>query len=153
MENTIFNTDFIKSYTFNDVLMIPQYSDIESRKECIVESWFSRNIPLKIPIVSSPMDSVTEDEMAIEMARNGGIGVLHRFNTIKDQVRMVKKVKRAENYIIRAPYLIDENESIEKLNEIKRDLNIQSFLVTKLGKRSESFHLDELDNKDYDIHK
>lgn len=80
--------------------MIPQYTEIMSRKECIVESWFSKNIPLKVPIVSSPMDSVTENQMAIEMARNGGIGVLHRYNSIQEQVDMVKKVKRAENYII-----------------------------------------------------
>lgn len=88
------------------------------------------------------MDSVTEDQMAIEMARNGGIGVLHRYNSIQEQVDMVKKVKRAENYIIQAPYLIDENESIAKLNEIKRDLGIQSFLVTRIGTKSKSFHLD-----------
>lgn len=66
---------------------------------------------------------------------------------------MIKRVKRAENYIIRAPYLIDENESIEKINEIKRDLNIQSFLVTKLGKRTNSFYVDETENKDFDFHK
>lgn len=84
MENSLYSPNFISSYTFNDILMIPQYSEISSRKECIVESWFSRNVPLKIPIVSSPMDSVTEDEMAIEMARNGGIGVIHRFNSISE---------------------------------------------------------------------
>ena len=123
-----------------------------SRKECVVESWFSKNVPLKVPIVSSPMDSVTEDNMAIEMARNGGIGVLHRYNSITEQVNMVKRVKRAENYIIQAPYLIDENESISKLNDIKMNLGIQSFLVTRLGKRSESFHLDEENKDQYDFH-
>lgn len=65
---------------------------------------------------------------------------------------MIKKVKRAENFIIESPYLIDENESIEKLNEIKRELNIQSFLVTKLGKRKESFHEEELTNDKFEIH-
>ena len=72
------------SYTFNDVLMVPQYSDIDSRSHCVVESYFSKNVPLKIPIVSSPMDTITEADMAIEMARNGGIGILHRFVSIEE---------------------------------------------------------------------
>ena len=112
--------------------MIPQYTEVNSRKECQVVSKFSKNIPLLIPLVSSPMDTVTEHDMAIGMARNGGIGVIHRFMSIKDQVRMVKKVKRAENFIIQEPYLVDENESIEKILNIKQDLGIQSFLVTDI---------------------
>ena len=64
--------------------MIPQYSDIETRSICSVVSKFSKNVPLKIPIVSSPMDTVTESIMAIEMARNGGLGILHRFVTIEE---------------------------------------------------------------------
>jgi IMP dehydrogenase len=105
-----------------------------SRTHCSVESKFSKNIPLKTPLVSSPMDTVTEDQMAIGMARNGGIGVIHRFCSIEDQVKMVRRVKRAENYIIQQPYMIDINESIEKVKEIKRDLGITSFLVTNLPK-------------------
>ena len=97
---TNLETKFPHSYTYNDILMIPQYTEINSRKECQVTSKFSKNIPLLIPLVSSPMDTVTEHKMAIGMARNGGIGVIHRFMSIKDQVKMVKKVKRAENFII-----------------------------------------------------
>ena len=81
--------------------MIPQYTDIKSRKHCDVSSFFSKNVPLKVPLVSSPMDTVTEYQMAIDMARNGGIGVIHRFMSIKEQVSMIKRVKRAENFIIR----------------------------------------------------
>lgn len=67
---------------------------------------------------------------------------------------MVKKVKRAENYIIRAPFIIDENESIEKLNEIKRELDIQSFLVTSVDrKRGLSFDEDDVDLNEYDVYK
>lgn len=67
---------------------------------------------------------------------------------------MIKKVKRAENYLIRAPYLIDENESIEKLNQIKRELNIQSFLVTKLNKQRLSFDEDYFpENNNYEVYK
>ena len=97
---TMFEKNFPKSYTYNDILMIPQFTDIKSRSHCNLESHFSKNIPLKIPLVSSPMDTVTEDQMAIGMARCGGIGVIHRFCSIEDQVKMIQNIKRAENYII-----------------------------------------------------
>ena len=83
--------------TFDDVLLIPQYSDINSRKDVSLNSRFSRNITLKIPLVSSPMDTVTEVDMAVEMARNGGLGIIHRFQSIEDQTKMVEKVKRSEH--------------------------------------------------------
>lgn len=70
--------------TFNDVLMVPQYSDINSRSECIVKTKFSKNIPLNVPIVSSPMDTVTEFKMAKEMAKCGGLGIIHRFLPIHE---------------------------------------------------------------------
>ena len=133
--------------------MIPQYTDIKSRKHCDVSSFFSKNVPLKVPLVSSPMDTVTEYQMAIDMARNGGIGVIHRFMSIKEQVSMIKRVKRAENFIIRRPYIIDENESIEHLNLIRRDLGVKSFLVTKLDKKNVSFNEDDYHfSNDYDIY-
>lgn len=120
------------SYTFDDFLLIPQYTDIQSRGECDVSSRFSVNVPLNIPIVSSPMDTVTEYKMAIEMARNGGIGVLHRFQTIKDQVNMLAKAKRAENFIIEDPYIIDENEKLANIKMLNETLGISSFLVTSI---------------------
>ncbi|MBI4055686.1 MAG: IMP dehydrogenase [Elusimicrobia bacterium] len=83
--------------TFDDVLLVPQHSSIASRKEVNPQGKFSRNIPLKIPIVSANMDTVTEDLMAIALARFGGLGVLHRFLSIPDQVDLVLKVKRAES--------------------------------------------------------
>ena len=89
------------------------------------------------------MDTVTEHNMAIGMARNGGIGCIHRFCSISEQVRMVKKVKRAENFIIRAPYIIDQNASIEELNKIREDLGVGSFLVTSLKDAKYSFDLDD----------
>ena len=138
---------FPHSYTYNDILMIPQYTEIQSRSECVVKSMFSKNIPLLVPLVSSPMDTVTEHKMAIGMARSGGIGVIHRFMSIKDQVRMVKKVKRAENFIIREPYMVDINESIDNLMEVKRDLGITSFLVTDLPlEKKMSFDEDAFDS-------
>lgn len=78
--------------TFDDVLLIPQYSRVLSRNDIDLDTRFSRNVPLRIPLVSSPMDTVTETEMAVAMARQGGLGIIHRFMTIKDQANMVVKV-------------------------------------------------------------
>lgn len=78
--------------TFDDVLMIPQYSKIYSRHDIELDTRFSRNVPLRIPLVSSPMDTVTEYDMAVAMARHGGLGIIHRFMSIKDQAEMVTKV-------------------------------------------------------------
>lgn len=75
--------------TFDDVLLVPQYSTVQSRNDIDLRTKFSRNVPLNIPITSSCMDTVTEVDMAIEMARNGGIGILHRFNSIEEQCQML----------------------------------------------------------------
>ncbi len=80
-----FQVNFPQSYTYNDLLLIPQYTDINSRSLCNVSSKFSKNIPLVVPLVSSPMDTVTEYKMAVGMARSGGIGVIHRFMSITEQ--------------------------------------------------------------------
>lgn len=68
--------------TFDDVLMIPQYSTLDSRSQASLETRFSRNVTLKIPFASSPMDTVTESVMAVAMARQGGIGIIHRLNFV-----------------------------------------------------------------------
>jgi len=78
--------------TFDDVLLIPQYSRVNSRQDIDMETRFSKNVPLRIPLVSSPMDTVTEYDMAVAMARQGGMGIIHRFMTIEEQARMVEKV-------------------------------------------------------------
>lgn len=98
--------NFPTALTFDDVLLVPQYSKINSRSECAVVSLFSKNVPLNVPIVSSPMDTVTETEMAVHMAKNGGLGILHRFNTIDEQARMVRRVKRSGAFINTNPLTI-----------------------------------------------
>lgn len=80
--------------TFDDVLMIPQYSRVNSRHDISMDTRFSKNVPLRIPLVSSPMDTVTEYDMAVAMARMGGLGIIHRFMTIEEQAKMVEKVRR-----------------------------------------------------------
>ncbi len=80
-----------KTHCFDDVLLVPSFSDIASRKEIDLSSSLDRKNRFEIPIISSPMDTVTEVEMACEMHRLGGLGVIHRYNTIKDQVRLAAK--------------------------------------------------------------
>lgn len=78
--------------TYDDVLLVPQYSDIESRSHVNIGSDLAPDIRLELPIISSPMDTVTEDQMAIEMHKAGGLGIIHRYNTIQDQVCLVARV-------------------------------------------------------------
>ena len=113
------------SYSFDDVLISPKFSNIISRKDINLQTKLTRNITLNFPIISSPMDTVTEDNMAISMALKGGLGIIHRFQTIESQINMVKKVKRFLSYIIEKPYKINENEYITKINEY----NVSGILV------------------------
>ena len=82
------------------------------------------------------MDSVCEDKMSIQLARNGGIGILHRYNSIQQQVQMLKNVKRAENLLIQNPYIVDLNSDVAEVYQIAQALNIYGFLITDL-KQSE----------------
>ncbi|CAK73374.1 unnamed protein product (macronuclear) [Paramecium tetraurelia] len=116
--------------TFDDVLMVPQYSTIESRTNCIVETHCSQNIKLKIPFISSPMDTVTETEMAIHMAANGGLGVIHRFMTANEQVEQIKKVKRSEAYIKNRPFVVGLNYTLKKVLILAEEWKCKTFLVT-----------------------
>ena len=91
-----------EALTYDDVLLVPAFSEVLPR-EVSIQSNFSRNISLNVPIVSAAMDTVTESKMAIAMAREGGIGVLHKNMTIEDQAEKVRKVKRAESGMIIDP--------------------------------------------------
>ena len=83
---------FKKAVTYDDMLLIPQYSNIESRNEVDLSNDLSVHVTLDLPILSAPMDTVCEGEMAIAMARNGGMGILHRYNSIDEQVRLASEV-------------------------------------------------------------
>ena len=108
--------------TFDDVLLIPAFSDILPR-EVSLASHFSRNIRLNIPMVSAAMDTVTESKMAIAIAREGGIGVIHKNMDIDDQAKQVKIVKRAENGMIYDPVTIGQDkkvaDALSLMNEYK----------------------------------
>ena len=97
--------------TYDDVLLVPQYSEVLPR-EVSIRSFFSRNIPLNVPIVSAAMDTVTESAMAIAIAREGGIGVLHKNMTIEEQAQQVRKVKRAESGMIIDPVTLSLSSTV-----------------------------------------
>lgn len=99
--------------TFDDVLLVPKYSDVRSRRDANTASMFSRSIPVSIPVVSSNMDTVTESAMAIAMARLGGIGVIHRFLPLEVQAAEVAKVKRSESVIIEDPITLGPNRTVK----------------------------------------
>ncbi len=88
--------------TYDDVLLVPAFSDVLPR-EVIIQTKFTRNITINVPIVSAAMDTVTEAAMAIAIAREGGIGVLHKNMTIAQQAEEVRRVKRAESGMILDP--------------------------------------------------
>ena len=97
--------------TFDDVLLVPQYSEVLPRLVDL-STKFSRNITLNVPIVSAAMDTVTEAKMAIAMAREGGIGVIHKNMSIEAQAHQVSQVKRAENGMIYAPICTTPNATV-----------------------------------------
>lgn len=99
--------------TYDDVLLSPAYSEVLPR-EVSTNTKFSRNIPLNIPVVSSAMDTVTESTMAIAMAREGGIGVIHKNLSAEEQAAHVKQVKRAENGMIIDPVTIKAQATVEQ---------------------------------------
>lgn len=86
------NNQLQQSLTFDDVLMVPKFSPIRSRKNCDISSYLG-GFKLTLPIISSPMDTITEGEMAYRMSQNGGLGVIHRRCTIEQQVQMVLRTK------------------------------------------------------------
>ncbi len=100
-----------EGFTFDDVLLVPAYSNVLPRNVSVA-SRFSRNVPINTPIVSAAMDTVTEAELAIAIARQGGIGVIHKNMTIQEQAHQVRKVKRAENGMIYDPVTIKADGTV-----------------------------------------
>src|SRR5512134_3530655 len=104
--------------TYDDVLLVPQYSEVESRRTLSTRSWLTRKIALQVPILSANMDVVTESEMAITMAREGGIGMIHRFMTIAEQARQIGRVKKAESFIVDKPITMTETNTVGDLRQV-----------------------------------
>ena len=116
--------------TFDDVLLVPKFSDIISRSQTDLTTQLSRNISINIPLISANMDTVTESTMAVTIAREGGIGIIHRFLTIQEEVDEVHKVKRAGSVIIENPYLINPEQTIQDAFNIMNEKQVSGLLVT-----------------------
>lgn len=114
---------FGEGLTYDDVLLVPAYSEVLPR-EVNVSSMFSKNIKLNIPIVSAAMDTVTESTLAIAIAQEGGIGVLHKNMTIEAQANEVKKVKRAENGMILDPITLEEGALVSDALGLMKEYKI-----------------------------
>ena len=120
--------------TFDDVLLVPKYSEVLPR-EVDVKTMFSKNIPLNIPVISSAMDTVTESQMAIALAREGGIGVLHKNMSIAKQADKVRFVKRAESGMILDPVTLSLEGKVSDAKESMKKNNIGGIpIVSKSGK-------------------
>jgi IMP dehydrogenase len=119
--------------TFDDVLLVPAYSEILP-KEINISSYFSKNIKLNSPIVTSAMDTVTDSTMAIAIAREGGIGVIHKNMTIEQQGKEVKKVKRAENGMIIDPITITKEQTIADAMSLMKEFRIGGIPVVDKNK-------------------
>jgi len=104
--------------TYDDVLLVPQHSDVSSRRKLSTETYLTPKINLQIPIVSANMDTVTESDMGIAIAHAGGIGFIHRFMTIDEQVRQVMRVKKSESYVVDNPITLHETDTIGDVNRI-----------------------------------
>mgnify|MGYP001011574711 CR=1 FL=1 len=117
-----------KGLTFDDVLLVPAYSEV-TPDVVDVTAWLTPSISLNIPLVSAAMDTVTESEMAIAMARNGGIGVLHRNLSIDDQAAQVDVVKRSESGMITDPLTVNPEVTLADLDKLCGKFHISGLPV------------------------
>jgi IMP dehydrogenase len=115
--------------TFDDVLLVPKRSAIRSRSAVNTTTWLTRQIRLAMPVVSANMDTVTESAMAIAMAQAGGMGILHRFMPVKRQVEMLRRVKRAESYVVEDPILISPQATLAEARQKMDDVHVGGLVV------------------------
>jgi IMP dehydrogenase len=124
-----------EALAYDDVLLVPKRSKVDSRKDVDLSSRLTKDIVLNLPIISAAMDTVTESEMAIALARNGGLGIIHRFCSIEEQVHQVLKVKQAENYLIENPICISPKTTLKEIKQKAEEFHFQTFLVVDENKK------------------
>ncbi len=115
--------------TYDDVLLVPQHSNVDSRRSLSTKSWLTQKIALQVPILSANMDVVTESEMSITMAREGGIGIIHRFMTIAEQARQIERVKKAESFIVDKPIMMRETNTVGDLKRVVDETGTGGILI------------------------
>ena len=115
--------------TYDDVLLVPQYSSVDSRRKLSTQTRLTNQIALQIPIVSANMDVVTEYEMAITMAREGGIGIIHRFLSIDEQARQIQRVKKAESFIVENPITMTAAHTVGDLKKLMSETGTGGILI------------------------
>lgn len=119
--------------TFDDVLLVPAYSKVIPN-QVNLETWLTKTVKLNIPMMSAGMDTVTEHRMAIAMARQGGIGIIHKNMSIEDQAEEVDMVKRSENGVITDPFFLSPEHTLEDANELMAKFRISGVPITN-GKK------------------
>ena len=119
--------------TFDDVLLVPSYSEVVPNQVDLT-TWLTKKIKLNIPMMSAGMDTVTEHRMAIAMARQGGIGIIHKNMSIETQAEEVDKVKRSENGVITDPFFLNPTNTLEDANNLMKKYRISGVPITVDGK-------------------
>ncbi|MCC8138759.1 MAG: IMP dehydrogenase [Lachnospiraceae bacterium] len=122
-----------ESITFDDVLLVPAYSEVIPN-QVNLETWLTGTVKLNIPMMSAGMDTVTEHRMAIAMARQGGIGIIHKNMSIEEQAEEVDKVKRSENGVITDPFYLSPEHTLADANELMGKYRISGVPITE-GKK------------------
>ena len=122
-----------EALTFDDVLLVPGKATVHPR-EVAISTRFTRNIPLNVPILSAAMDTVTEAELAIALAREGGIGVIHKNLSIAEQAAQVDRVKRSESGMIVDPITLEPDAPLSKALDLMANFSISGVPITTNGK-------------------
>ncbi|MFI3115066.1 MAG: IMP dehydrogenase [Clostridia bacterium] len=134
MINTDANSKFIKEgLTFDDVLLVPSKSDVLP-SQVSLKTKLTKTISLNIPVISAAMDTVTESKMAIAIAREGGIGIIHKNMSIEQQVDQVDMVKRSENGVIHNPFFLSPNETLADADALMAKFKISGVPICENGK-------------------
>src|SRR4029079_2138372 len=122
-----------KALTFDDVLLVPAFSQVLP-KDTSLATRLSRNISLNLPLVSAAMDTVTEARLAIAIAQEGGMGIVHKNLTAKEQAAEVARVKRYESGVLRDPVIITPSHTVRQVINMQEQLGISGFPVVDGGK-------------------
>jgi len=129
-----FDSVLKEGFTFDDVLLVPAYSEVLPG-EVSTSTFFSKNIPLNIPIVSAAMDTISESDMAIALAKSGGISVIHKNMTIEDQAKQINLVKRSESGVILDPITLPETASAMEAKKVMSENNIGGIPIIDADKK------------------